>query len=272
MPRRNKSKEQPVSLFPFLSVLACVIGVLSLLIAAIALGQVNPESIEKTRKDLELQKQRADEYARLLEKKVTLRKKRDELKKLETDTEDLEQQIEEARRKKQELEKKLEEKTGEIARKNSRAATLSAAYRKLKQDIEELKKKLDEIRKEIKELETELKKRKEAPKPASVKIKPGGTGRGLKPTFVECAGHSLVLLEHPEKKRVRREKIEEDPDFTKLVETVAAQNKGTILFLVRPSGIWTYHLASRYARQQRCHNGKLPVPGEGAIDLGMFGK
>ena len=40
MVRRRRSAEETVSLFPFLSILACVIGVLTLMITAMALGQM----------------------------------------------------------------------------------------------------------------------------------------------------------------------------------------------------------------------------------------
>ena len=45
MGRRRKSDAESVSLFPFLSILACVIGVLTLMITALALGQMDTEEV-----------------------------------------------------------------------------------------------------------------------------------------------------------------------------------------------------------------------------------
>ena len=48
---RRQAREQSSSLFPFLSVLACVIGTLTLLIASLAIGQV-AESLLDSRDDV----------------------------------------------------------------------------------------------------------------------------------------------------------------------------------------------------------------------------
>ena len=42
---RRPAEEDGVSLFPFLSVLACVIGTLTLMIMALALGQMDTEEV-----------------------------------------------------------------------------------------------------------------------------------------------------------------------------------------------------------------------------------
>ena len=38
-----------MSLFPFLSILACVIGILTLMITAIVIAQIDPESVNEKR-------------------------------------------------------------------------------------------------------------------------------------------------------------------------------------------------------------------------------
>ena len=45
MARRAAGEQDDVSLFPFLSVLACVIGTLTLMIAALALGQMDNPTV-----------------------------------------------------------------------------------------------------------------------------------------------------------------------------------------------------------------------------------
>ena len=45
MARRRRKKGVSVSLFPFLSILACVIGTLTLMITALALGQMDTDEM-----------------------------------------------------------------------------------------------------------------------------------------------------------------------------------------------------------------------------------
>ena len=60
MGRRKKRGDPSVTLFPFLSVLACVIGVLTLMITALAIGQMqeNHDPRDKQRSPGPLQRQR----------------------------------------------------------------------------------------------------------------------------------------------------------------------------------------------------------------------
>ena len=46
MVRRIQIEEDDVSLFPFLSIIAAVIGVLTLMIAAVTLGQMNQNDVK----------------------------------------------------------------------------------------------------------------------------------------------------------------------------------------------------------------------------------
>ena len=48
--------------------------------------------------------------------------------------------------------------------------------------------------------------------------------------------------------------------------------KGSIVFLVRPDGVYTYNRAAHTARINQAHSGKLPINGQGNIDLGAFNK
>ena len=61
-----------------------------------------------------------------------------------------------------------------------------------------------------------------------------------------------------------------DLRFIKLLDRVAQQERGTVIFLVRPNGVGNYYHGKNIARTRYCRNGKLPVPGEGALDLSVF--
>ena len=47
MARRPQVEDDDVSLFPFLSIIAAVIGVLTLMIAAVTLGQMNQDDVKE---------------------------------------------------------------------------------------------------------------------------------------------------------------------------------------------------------------------------------
>ena len=44
---KKKKADLEVSLFPFLSILACVIGILTLMITAIVIAQIDPEAVNE---------------------------------------------------------------------------------------------------------------------------------------------------------------------------------------------------------------------------------
>jgi hypothetical protein len=124
----------------------------------------------------------------------------------------------------------------------------------------------------IEELAAELKQRGGPVREAEVIIKPTGSGTDLEPTFVECTAAGIVLLEADPPKRIRRADLAADEDFVRLLDNVAGRPKATVIFLVRDDGLPTYFSASGVARAHYARNGKLPVIGQGNIDLSMFKK
>ena len=45
--KRKKKNDLQVSLFPFLSILACVLGILTLMITAIVIAQIDPQAVNE---------------------------------------------------------------------------------------------------------------------------------------------------------------------------------------------------------------------------------
>jgi hypothetical protein len=140
------------------------------------------------------------------------------------------------------------------------------------QRMEAMQQELKELAEKIKELKTELKERGKPPEPARVVIQPGGTGYDLEPTFVECDAGSIVIHEGEKPQRVRAGDMETDETFLALLDRVARQPKGTVIFLVRDDGLGVYYRAHRFAQSRFARNGKLPVIGDGEIDLSIFEK
>lgn len=263
-PRRRAA--QTISLFPFLSILACVIGTLTLLITALALGQMDTDEVASGLK-FDYLKREIEKNQALIE---ALRKK---LAEAESNAGDVKKQLAEAQvefERLKRLKESLFEKTDKEPKPDIDIPTVDeeAHKKRITQMQEELAK--QEERKH--ELLAELKERKKPPEEANVIIKPGGSGLDLEPTFVECAASGIVVYEGAEPWRCRRADLVADEEFLALLDRVAAQPKATVIFLVRDDGLGTYYAARSLARSHYARNGKLPVIGHGKIDLSVFEK
>ena len=263
MARRSKTKVT-VSLFPFMSILACVIGTLTLLITGMALGQLDNEVVlsaekyDKVRRQIALEKQRILELEKKLEEAESGAD--DELKKIA----DAKIRLEELERRRdalyEESEKPLDETEIEIPivdeeKHKTRMATLRAELEEINAMIAQLKAKVAELG---------------DAEESKVIIQPSGSGVDLDPTFVECTVSGLVFLEEVPPRRVRRADMGSDEGFRTLLQTIAKKPKGIVIFLVREDALGTYFAAYDIARQRYARAGKLPVIGQGQIDLSVF--
>lgn len=264
MARRQKS-QVTISLFPFLSILACVIGTLTLLITAMALGQMDNDTVISAEKYQKVIDQIRKDYEASLE----LRKKLDEI---EAKAGDLLKKLADARVKLDEL---LSLKAALLARQNESKPDDEI----LVFDPLQAQKRLKELESEIQQQEeakeklmAEIKRRKEPPKEAEVMIQPSGSGTDLDPTFVECTPAGIAIYDGPDAHRVRRADLGTDETFLALLERIAGAEKKTIIFLVRDDGLGTYYAARDVANLNGARNGKLPVIGHGKLDLSLFEK
>ena len=263
--RRRSSTENSVSLFPFLSILACVIGTLTLMITALALGQMdNPALASLDQLDSAQRRSKADAQA----------------------IEELERQLAEAREDSGLSEQELAAKRAELEQLRTEQAELMAERTKrlaeplpppVKVDEETLQEQVDELKEQLanqsetqQKLQDELAKRTDPPDEAVVSVRPTGSGSNLQPTFVECTTDSIVMHEGETPHRVRRGKLGADAKFVALLKRVAEADDQTVVFLVRDDAISTYTLAKRVAASHYARNGKIPVIGQGRIDLSLF--
>ncbi len=274
---RRRTEQEAVSLFPFLSILACVIGVLTLLISALAISQVDPQAVADLEERLakrqeELARQRAEALERL-----------EQAEQLERSTERLERsaelherglraaqnvlkQLDRARRELREIEAKQEESIAGQERDNK----LLAEANRLRDRIKELEEELAELLANVKALQEELAKLDRPTEEATTRIRPGGSGTNLKPTFVECRAGEIVVYHGDEPLRVRSGDISSSEPLAQVFEKVKQQRGGSIVFLVRGDAVGTYSRAQSTASEQLVPNGKLPVLGQGRIDLSLF--
>lgn len=271
MARRAKNSGGSVNLFPFLSILICIIGCLTLIIVVINLIAMN-KGEGKTSEEVE----RAREYMVV---KKEQEEKRQELDKLRQLVENLIQQNRDilmARDKLVTLKKMLEnheeiDKAREelIAKFN----LLQATNKKLVAD-EQL------LQEEIKKKEEELAKRAEPPKPAALQVRPSGSSATTRPHFVEISERGVYIHRSLSKEpsMIPVSSLGQSQEFIEFLKQIASQPYNRVVFLVRgtPGAVKTLNEASGIISGYNRANGteiipgRLPLPGEGKVDLQLF--
>lgn len=270
MARRKSDDGDSVSLFPFMSILVCLIGSLTLMIAALMISSLNtqqaPELIE-----------RYQEYTELKADQQQDREELERLKALLSQADKLSEETKQALAEVAELEKQHKDKLARVDAKSEYAKQLAEANR-LRLRIVDLETEPAKLKAEIERLEQEVAKKNAGPEEAIVQVRPGGSGVDMVPTFVECTATGLVIYEGDKPKRIVTADIgNAAAGFPPLLDSVAGTPKGQVIFLVRPDGVNVFNVARNFARSHfgpngYCKNGKLPVPTQGNIDLSIFQK
>ncbi len=257
MAQARKRERATVSLFPFLSVLSCVIGTLTLLIAALALGQMadtvygdtdNSEQLEAERAQ---RQQELDTLAAQLEHAVGRTRRYDEL------TAEI-QAMESAR--------------AMTARKQKGEFNRIAESRNLRNSLDNLDKRLRSLRRELHHVTEKLQSQEKALALSRITLQPSGTGRNLKPHFIECnetgvelySGYSGISIS------VEKDRIADSSLLRAYLDRVAGAPNETIILLIRPAGVNVYSAVADTIKATGIKHGKMPLPGHGTIDFGLF--
>ena len=271
MSRRNRDSGGGVSLFPFLSILVCVIGCLTMIIVVVQLMQMN--KVEGREPDEVV---RAEQYVELDEKNE------EQGKDLETLRTELEKLIQANRdfsmlKEKERLLKSMVENSEDT---NRMRDELIAELNRLMVTNEQLDKDHEEMVAQITLLKEEIEKRKLPPNAAKMLVKPSGSGSNIEPYFVEVADKMVRIhtsLTAPPRD-IPIASITQDKDFVTLLDRIAAEPYRKLILLVRGNdgAVDSY---SRLGAVVNTYNqstgsqiipGKLPLPGEGEVDLSQF--
>lgn len=253
MARTRKRSGNVVSLFPFLSVLACIIGTLTLLITATAIGEIGPEAIDLDAYDA-LEREIAEGHQRL----TALRALEQEVASAEAAV----VQEQQAR--------------DELAEKRARYGAVSAESAPLRSDLEATNQRVDGLEAELASLDAErdalakrISERRTSLASAPIGIEPSGSGTGLEPHFAECRGDGVVLYEGPDRHpiRVPASSIEHSLDVRAFLADVRAARGASAILLVRPSGVGTCRALAIEAARQDARNGLMPIPENGELDF-----
>jgi hypothetical protein len=249
--------------------LASIIGVLTLLISAMALAQMDNETVA-----------RAEQYEKVMKALKACEKEIAELK-LQVGDEQIrtQEQVGEQQRKLVEAQLRLQDLLQQLEQIQVRGQgpkeTVEipdydpAAGR---ESIDQMQQQQEQLKEQIAQLEKELEDRGKPPRESEVSILPGGSGLGFDPVFVECASGSIVLHNVDPPQRIRRADMAAEEAFIKLLDQVAQSEKQRVVFLVRDDGLSTYLAARSLADSHEARRGKLPVIGQGRLDLSYFNK
>lgn len=295
MARRQK-KKQEISLFPFLDILACVIGNLILIITAVVLESVDTDKLADLFKNEAIQKQTEENLATIRGLEERLAELKQESISNDSRVQKAQQQLVEAERLQREAQGRLlnvpppppppdDEDTAELKKRNLEIQEILAEMKRIESKIADKKKKPDQS--------------------ISILYSKVGGGGARRPFFVEVTKNGITLLpndldfknlfKNEKPIKIPAAKIASDKSFEKLLNYVKDQKaksgplrrrRDTIItFLIRPDGVSTYNTAknvvnqfeSKYERELaiiplnngdfivEALSGKAPLPGEGEI-------
>lgn len=253
MARARRRKRTEISLFPFLSVLACTIGTLTLIITATATSQVAAGGI-----DIERYEQLEREIA---EGRLELAAIED----LQQDLSELDSSLAGAR----ERTAALTSQRAALGDPLAADAPQVQALRDTASRIEGLEAELATLQKQAAKQRGELDERRRKLANAPIRIRPSGSGWGLVPQFIECDETGIVLYEAPDWKgrRIPTYLVSTSPELTRFLQRVKFDDAGTVIFLIRPGGVAAHDAASARASRLGVRGGRMPVDADGPLDF-----
>jgi small-conductance mechanosensitive channel len=256
MGRPRKTRKQAVSLFPFLDILACVIGNLILIIATVVLEQVDTQPVaEAARLDT-----LAEEAERAEAKAAELQTQLDELQKRSGVARET---LEQAQAKVAAAKKRIKDAEARASKASQPAQPVpdvTAELRKLEEQWKVLEARTKELQKQLAEA-------KKPQAPAIAVLPPGEATGPRKGIFVETTKDGLVVHEKETPWKVPRAKIASDPKFQELLKRLKGDQAAIMTFLVRSDGLASLSVAQQAATAAGVRFGRVPLPGDGVLDL-----
>lgn len=274
MAKRRDSSGDEVSLFPFLSILACLIGALVLIIVVLVVAQAGkaegrtPDEIRMAQ-DYQKMKKEIEERKKL---DVILKEKLAQLEKLQKEADETKQRYLKLR--------KLIDTSADVQKQNEEISLrLQKELDDLLTEIDGIKRQQKLTQEEIALLQAELKKRQIDPSKMvpPVVVQPSGSGMSdaTKVFFVECSKGSLKVVDAwGEDYRLGSTAsiVVADASYNHFLNEVSKVKDSLILFLIRDDGQEAFNNGAGRGAEYGIRVGKLPIPGRGALDLSFFEK
>jgi len=256
MARSRRRTRLSVSLFPFLSILACVMGTLILLITASATSQVASGGIDLER------------YEQLEQQIETDRRRMAELSGLSDELSSLAAGLDEARAREQKLSKEHQELADVLSKTGPQRESLRADEAR----VARLERELEPLRSGNAHLRDELGQRDAQRGEGKIRIRPSGSGLGLEPHFVECRPEGIVLYEGlgRERREIPAHLVQSSPEYARFLRNALFRSNASVIFLIREGGVDTCGEARPLALRHRVRFGEIPLVGGGELDFGAL--
>ena len=261
MARERASAGPEISLFPFLSILACLIGALTILIVALSVSEIlqgrKDEAVARAEDYVALQTEIADREAEIEGKEEELRRTNATVVELAK------------------IQPRIDEVQAELEDLSKDATRLPPLVRQM----EEARKERDRIEDERKKVEAGLVEGRER---LGELAKQAGKGlplrilstseyfRRVTPVFVEARKEGVVIHSPSQRVQVPRAAIGSNPKFKQAVDYVAAKENRIVVFLVRDDARTSFNQARDFARGKGAVTSKVPLLGGGDLDLKEF--
>lgn len=258
MASRRQSRKQEVSLFPFLDILACVIGNLILIITTVVLEQVDTKPVAEAA--------RFDEARIEAERDAAEAKRlRDQLAELRRSQDRNDSRLQDAHRQLAEAERKSREATARI----DALPKPPPPDEKLTVERVRLEQKRMQIQEEISRIEVDIAAARKKSEQSIVVLPAGRAGeRGpSRAVFVEVGADGLTFHEGEAVWSVPVDKLAGDERFQRIGEALKADEQAIVTFLVRPEGVGVLLQAQQVMKAAGVRFGKVPLPGKGSLDL-----
>lgn len=271
MARRRLDEDDDVSLFPFLSIIAAVIGVLTLMIAAVTLGQMNEDDVKEAVENAialeRIQKELTETEDAVAEMTVQLDA---EKAKLLNNASSRQNELVKTRAELETLLKQLADVQARTEEKKKIKIVIPAIPPEQRETVADMQAQLTEIKERLAVLQRNLDEKQKPPEEAQVSILPGGTGISFSPNFIECTAGAIVLHTEEPPLTIRSAEVAANPKFVALLEKVANNKNQTIIFILRSDSLGTYRMVKKLCDDHDVRNGKLPAVGNGRLDFKHF--
>ena len=251
-----------------MSILACLIGILTLLISVAMLVQ-EMDREEQTQEEQDRALENRDLKRKTAELTSTIKKIDEKIKRERQTVAELaelkDRQIV-LRMKLEEIARAMDRESGDLERQK--------IVENLKLEIAALESARPPLQARLAGLRKQLQERQEAKPEESVVVRPGGSGarRAKNIFFVECNSTGIVLLkENEEPRTIITDAIGTNEDYNAFLDQVKKTRDSMVLFLLRKAGNDSYRWAAGWAQSKyEVNTGKLPIPNDGKIDLSLF--
>ncbi len=254
MARRDEIR---VSLFPFMSVLACTIGALTLLLASLSLSAVTPRTpaeaetaarVESVPRPARRAAPRAPDAAAALERLEALWR---------------------------EVDARLEAQGGAPGIPlDALEARLDAARqaRRLAADLAEIEAAERALAAERDQVEASIAVLESRRETLPILIDPTGLARHLEPWFVECDARGITAYRASDGYAhfVPRDDLGPSGEYGRYLRRLRAIPGALLVLLVRPDGLSTTDLAAQGALAAGVRVARLPLPGTGELDWSLL--